>query len=129
MSNKNNNNFNNYDANEVNVYSSRFNNNEDANNLLNKARMRIEEIDSEIIDLINERTSLAKDILDSKMFLNMDIYDESREKFIHDKVLKLAIDKNINNNSHMIDGVIKIINTLIFLSKEEQKEFLNKYNK
>ncbi|MGL4669969.1 MAG: chorismate mutase [Methanobacteriaceae archaeon] len=106
--------------------SSRFKSNKDAEDILAKSRTRIEEIDSEIIDLINERTFLAKDILDSKMFLDIDIYDESREKFIHNKVLKLASDKNINNNSHMIDGVIKIINILIFLSKEEQKEILRR---
>ncbi|WP_263641317.1 chorismate mutase [Methanobrevibacter arboriphilus] len=38
-----------------------------------------------MIDLIQKRTSLAKDIVMAKIALDMDIYDESREKLIYEK--------------------------------------------
>ena len=39
-----------------------FENEEQAKNLLNESRKRIDEIDNELFDLISQRTSLSKDI-------------------------------------------------------------------
>ena len=98
-----------------------FNNESEAKNILNNSREEIDEIDNELINLISRRTSLANDIVKAKIFLNMDIYDKNREKVIYDKVSKLAIDKNIDKNI-----LTKIMNLLTKLSKDQQKEILER---
>ncbi|KZX17389.1 chorismate mutase [Methanobrevibacter cuticularis] len=95
-----------------------FTNEKEAKKLLKKSRTRIDEIDNELIDLIHERTSLAGDIVSSKIFLGMDIFDEKREKIIHDKILKIAKEKNIDENI-----LSRIMNTLRDLSKVEQNKY------
>lgn len=98
-----------------------FKNKDEAKNLLEYSRNRIDEIDNQLIDLISKRNSLAKDIVYSKIFLDMDIYDKNRENIIYDKVSKLAIDKNIDKNI-----LIQIMNLLIDLSKIQQNKILRK---
>ena len=49
----------------------------------------------------------------------MEIYDENREKAIHDKVLKLANEKDIDASI-----LSEIMNMLTILSKNKQKEIL-----
>ena len=98
-----------------------FNSKHEAQNILKNSREEIDKIDNEIINLISKRTLLAKDIINAKIFLDMDIYDENREKVIYDKVSRLAIDKNIDKNI-----LIKIMNQLTKLSKDQQKEILKR---
>jgi len=93
----------------------------EANNILKNSREEIDKIDYEIIHLISKRTLLAKDIINAKIFLKMDIYDKNREKVIYDKVSKLAIDKNIDKNI-----LINIMNLITKLSKDQQKEILKR---
>ena len=73
-----------------------FKNREDAEILLKESRERIDEIDNALFDLISQRTALAKDIVFSKDYLGLPIYDESREKAIHKKVEKLAKENNLD---------------------------------
>ena len=42
------------------------------------------------------RDSLAKDVVTAKKFLGMEIYDKSREDEVHNQVLKLAKEKDID---------------------------------
>ena len=98
-----------------------FENEEEALKLLNSSREQIDEIDNKLIDLIYNRTSLAKDIVFAKQYLNMEILDKAREKSIQDKVNKLAADKNIDE-----DILKEIMNMLTILSKNEQKEILRR---
>ena len=98
-----------------------FENEEEARNLLENSRKQIDEIDNDLIDLIYRRTSLAKDVVFAKQYLGMEIYDKNREKSIHDKVNKLAIDKNIDE-----EILSQIMNMLTILSKNEQKEILRR---
>jgi chorismate mutase len=98
-----------------------FNSENEAMNILKSSREQIDNIDNEIVELISQRTLLAKDIVNAKIFLDMDIYDKNREKVIYDKVSKLAIDKNIDKNI-----LIKIMNLLTKLSKDQQKEILKR---
>lgn len=98
-----------------------FENEEEAKELLDLSRKEIDEIDNELVELIYRRTSLAKDIVFAKNYLGMEIYDKNREKTIHDKVNKLAIDKNIDE-----DILDQIMNMLTILSKNEQKEILRR---
>ena len=57
-----------------------YDNEEEAQNVLQASRKRIDEIDNDLVNLISERTSLAKDIVSAKVFLGMEIYDKSREE-------------------------------------------------
>lgn len=91
----------------------------EAENLLNKSRDKIDELDDKILQLILERTSLAEDIVTSKKVLNKDLFDSSRESIIHDKVRKAIADKEINT-----EKVIQIFDLLASISKEEQKKYL-----
>jgi len=101
-----------------------FKSNEDAEKLLNDSRELINEIDQEIIQLISKRTSLASDIVSAKIFLNREIYDEKREKLIYEKVERIAIEKNINE-----DIILKIFKSLLDLNKIAQKELLESNDK
>ncbi|MCQ2977045.1 MAG: chorismate mutase [archaeon] len=96
-----------------------FKNKDDAQKLLEESRKRIDEIDNNLVDLIHERTSLAKNIVTAKVFLGMEIYDENREKIIHAKINKLANEKDID-----ADILGEIMNMLTILSKNKQKDIL-----
>ena len=99
-------------------------NKKEAENLLILSRNEIDQIDKDLIDLIHRRTSLAKDVITAKIALNMDIYDPNREKVIHEKMQKLAKEKNIDENI-----IIQLINILTNLSKFEQQNFVDKLDK
>ena len=68
-----------------------FENKDDACKTLMESRKRIDEIDNDLVDLIYERTLLARDILYSKLFLGMEIYDKSREDTIHAKTVEISV--------------------------------------
>ncbi len=89
--------------------------------LLENSRNKIDAIDDEIIDLIVERTSLARDIATAKNTLNKDIKDTTREEYIQQKIKKIAKKKNINEVS-----LKKIMDILIDLSKYEQEKILRR---
>ena len=60
-----------------------FENREDAEVLLKESRERIDEIDNALFDLISQRTALAKDIVFSKDYLGLPIYDKiGKRQFI-----------------------------------------------
>lgn len=96
-----------------------FENKDDACKTLMESRKRIDEIDNDLVDLIYERTLLARDIIYSKLFLGMEIYDKSREDTIHAKIVEMAIEKGIDP-----DILSEIMNMLTILNKNKQKEIL-----
>ena len=98
-----------------------FKNKEEAEKLLKESRKRIDEIDNELFDLISQRTSLAKDIVLSKEYLGMPIYDKSREEEVHNKLKRLSEENNLD-----VDIIDQIVNMLTILSKNEQKEILRR---
>lgn len=104
---------------DIEVYS--FKNENEAQELLDNSRIQIDEIDNELFELICKRTSLAKDIVLAKTYLDMPIYDKSREKIIFDKSQKLADEKNLD-----ADIIEQIMNMLIILSKNEQNKILRR---
>ena len=73
-----------------------FENEKEAKILLKESRKRIDEIDNELFDLISERTALASDIVFSKEYLGMPIYDENREKIVHDKIRSWARENDLD---------------------------------
>lgn len=91
----------------------------EAEKLLNDSRKKIDEFDDQIINLILERTSLAKDIITAKKILNKDLFDSSREEVIHNKIRNAVADKDINT-----EKVLEIFDLLADISKEEQKKYL-----
>ena len=98
-----------------------FKNKEEAELLLIESRKRIDEIDNALFDLISERTSLARDIALSKVYLGKPIYDKGREDVIHEKVERMAMENNLD-----VDIIDQIVNMLTILSKNEQKEILRR---
>ena len=91
----------------------------EAEKLLDDSRKKIDEFDNQILDLILERTSLAKDIITAKKALNKDLFDSSREEVIHNKIRNAVADKQINT-----EKVLEIFDLLASISKEEQKKYL-----
>lgn len=89
--------------------------------LLNDSRKKIEEIDERITDLIQERTSLAKNIARAKGALNKDIKDVEREEYIQKKIKHLARKKNLDEGS-----LTQIMKILTDLNKEEQQKILRR---
>jgi chorismate mutase len=88
----------------------------DAEELLNSSRKEIDKIDQEILELISRRTALAKRIIFAKKKLDKNIYDEEREKHIHENIKTIVTQKNMDE-----DVVLNIMNLLMKLSKDAQK--------
>ena len=98
---------------------------EDAEKLLKETRERIDLIDTQLVQLISERTALAKDVIEAKTVLNMDILDNTREDYIHGKISKLAKDYDLDEVA-----LSQIMSILTTLSKTKQQELLDlKLNK
>ncbi|MDI6644887.1 MAG: chorismate mutase [Methanobacteriaceae archaeon] len=89
--------------------------------LLEKSRKEIDMIDEEILYLISERTSLARDIANAKMVLDMDIEDKKREYYIQEKTKKIAERNNIEEKY-----LSKIMELLTELNKNEQEKILRR---
>ena len=87
--------------------------------LLHESRKKIDELDEELIQLIKKRTSLAVDIAQAKLVLEMDIHDKEREEYIHHKIREIATEQEID-----IDSLTQIIMILTDLSKKEQEKIL-----
>ena len=89
--------------------------------LLHNSRDKIDQIDDEIINLIQKRTSLAKDIATAKMVLDKNVEDKEREDYIQHKIREISREKNIDEIS-----LQKIIKILTDLSKIEQEKILRR---
>lgn len=96
-------------------------NEKEALNLLATSRNKIDRIDNQIIDLILERTSLAKDIGIAKKVLNTDIKNTEREDYIQRKIKRLAKENNIDQTS-----LLEIMDILMKLNKSEQEKILRR---
>lgn len=94
---------------------------EEALKLLQESRTKIDEVDEMLIDLIEKRTSLARDIVSAKQVLGIDIEDKKREEYIHAKIKDIAKEKKIDELS-----LTRIIKILTDMSKEEQKKILRR---
>ncbi|MDI3484633.1 MAG: chorismate mutase [Methanobacteriaceae archaeon] len=93
----------------------------EAMQLLKESREKIDNIDEKILNLISERTSLARKIIKAKIALNMDIWDPEREKQIEEKTRKIARENKIDENK-----LIKIMRILTELNKMEQEQILRR---
>jgi len=93
----------------------------EAMQLLKESRKKIDNIDEKILNLISERTSLARKIIKAKIALDMDIWDPEREKQIEQKTRKIARKNKIDENK-----LIKIMRILTELNKMEQEQILRR---
>ena len=93
----------------------------DALRLLKKSRKEIDRIDEEILYLISERTSLARDIANAKIVLDRDIEDKKREYYIQEKTKKIAERNNIDQ-----EYLSNIMEILTDLNKNEQEKILRR---
>lgn len=89
--------------------------------ILQESRVAIDKIDEELIYLIEKRTSLARDIVNAKIALGMDIEDKKREDYIQDKIKKIS-----NQNEMDGDLINKIMKILMDLNKKEQEKILRR---
>ncbi|HML05985.1 MAG TPA: chorismate mutase [Methanobacterium sp.] len=89
--------------------------------ILQESREKIDGIDEEIISLITKRTSLARDIVNAKLVLGMEIEDKKREDYIQDKTKRIAEQKQLDENC-----LKKIMKILTDLSKKEQEKILRR---
>ncbi len=89
--------------------------------VLQESRDAIDKIDEEIIHLIKERTSLARDIVNAKIVLGMEIEDKKREDYIQDKIKEIADEKEIDETC-----IKKIMKILTDLNKKEQEKILRR---
>ena len=94
---------------------------EEASRLLQNSRIKIDEMDEMLIDLIEKRTSIARDIVKAKMVLGIEIEDKKREEYIQLKIKEIASEKKIDEVS-----LTRIIKILTDMSKEEQKKILRR---
>ncbi|WP_458403013.1 chorismate mutase [Methanobrevibacter sp.] len=99
----------------------RLNNKQEAEELLEKSRKCIDEIDNELFTLISKRTSFARDIALSKEYLGMPIFDKSREAEIHEK-----IDVYCEKFGLDVEIIDQIIDMLTILNKNEQEKILRR---
>ncbi|MCK9150862.1 chorismate mutase [Methanobacterium alcaliphilum] len=87
--------------------------------LLHESREQIDIIDEEILNLISKRTSLAREIIKSKIILGMEIQDKEREAHIHEKTRRIARENKIDE-----EKLSQIMRILTDINKKEQEQIL-----
>ncbi len=93
-------------------------------NKIDSLRTNIDDIDKDIINLLEERIKLCKDISDIKKSKNLKVYDKKREENILNNIRK----KTTTDNENLI---INIYKNILKHSKEVQKKNILRqdYNK
>ena len=87
-------------------------------NKLEKARLVIDEIDSEIIKLFEKRMTTVKDVIEFKIENNMPILDNNREAAMLEKNLTKISNEEYKKYYHLVlEGFLKA-------SKDLQKDIL-----
>ena len=87
-------------------------------NKLEKARLVIDEIDTEIIKLFEKRMATVKDVIEFKIENNMPILDSNREAVMLEKNLTKISNEEYKKYYHLVlEGFLKA-------SKDLQKDIL-----
>ncbi len=90
---------------------------------LRELRAKIEKIDVQMLDLIEQRTALAKDVLDAKKAVGKPINDDEQNKVVLDRVANIATEKGLDGES-----VKRIFEILIRMNIERQHEMSGEGN-
>jgi chorismate mutase len=90
---------------------------------LKEIRVKIEKIDAHIIDLIEQRTALAKDVLEAKKAEGKSINDVEQNKLVLERVSNLATERGLDG-----EEVKRIFQILIQMNIERQHELSGEGN-
>lgn len=90
---------------------------------LEEVRARIQRIDDEIVGLIEERTNLAREVLEAKRAEGRSINDFEQNKVVLDRVAEYATERNLDAGE-----VRRIFEILIKMSTERQHELSGEGN-
>ena len=86
-------------------------------------RLKIENLDNEIINLIVQRTNLAQEMLDAKRNEDKAINDAEQEKKVINKIIDTATEKGLD-----IESVKNIFEILIKMNVDRQHELSGEGN-
>ncbi len=90
---------------------------------LKMVRAKIEKIDAQILNLIEQRTALAKDVLEAKRAEGKPINDVEQNKVVLDRVANLATERGLDG-----EEVKRIFEMLIKMNIERQHELSGEGN-
>ena len=90
---------------------------------LREVRARIEKLDHQILGLIEQRTALAKDVLEAKKAMGKPINDEEQNRIVLDRVANAATEKGLDGES-----VKRVFEILIQMNIERQHELSGEGN-
>jgi len=90
---------------------------------LKEIRTKIEKIDAQIIKLIDQRTTLAKDVLDAKKAQNKPINDTDQNKVVLERVANMATERGLDG-----EEVKRIFEILIKMNIDRQHEMSGEGN-
>jgi len=90
---------------------------------LREVRAKIEKLDSQILSLIEQRTALAKDVLEAKKAEGKPINDVEQSRLVMDRVANIATEKGLDG-----EEVKRIFEILIKMNIERQHEFSGEGN-
>ena len=90
---------------------------------LKEIRIKIEKIDAQILKLIDQRTALAKDVLDAKKAEKKPINDADQNKVVLERVANMATERGLDG-----EEVKRIFEILIQMNIERQHEMSGEGN-
>jgi chorismate mutase len=90
---------------------------------LKEIRAKIEKIDAQILKLIDQRTALAKDVLDAKKAEKKPINDADQNKVVLERVSNMATERGLDG-----EEVKRIFEILIQMNIERQHEMSGEGN-
>lgn len=90
---------------------------------LKEIRAKIEKIDAQILKLIDQRTSLAIDVLDAKKAEKKPINDADQNKVVLERVANMATERGLDG-----EEVKRIFEILIKMNIERQHEMSGEGN-
>lgn len=90
---------------------------------LREVRTKIEKLDSQILNLIEQRTALAKDVLDAKKAEGKAINDVEQNRLVLDRVANAATERGLDG-----EEVKRIFEILIQMNIERQHELSGEGN-
>jgi len=90
---------------------------------LKEIRVKIEKIDAHILDFIEQRTALAKDVLEAKKSEGKPINDVDQNKVVLERVSNLATERGLNG-----EEVKRIFEILIKMNIDRQHDLSGEGN-
>ncbi len=90
---------------------------------LKEIRTKIEKIDAQILKLIDQRTALAKDVLDAKKAEKKPINDADQNKVVLERVANMATERGLDG-----EEVKRIFEILIKMNIDRQHEMSGEGN-